>query len=711
MLQYDGILINRLCEELKDKIISSSIQRIRQVSHKAFILDLSSVKNFHKTTAALYISLESNDNLICLSPDKNLCTESKVKSFGSFLRKHLQSSRIIDIKNTNFERIISINIEKINDIGDLEEKNLIVELIPGRSNIILCNKDMTILDCLVHQEKKSSMDRELMPARKYLSPPSVSKLLPSAIAIMPELLFPDSTNNNQVDTHYKDQDIYTIIQNKVAGLSKYSLRTMLSSTNIDCSSKFSDLDCTQLASLKLKLKSSFETLLNQKSAIFLIFGNTLSSIQKNAILELIHMQQETKFEDLNELIKKKSIYADESLLPAHITLLNNIEIDTAIEFKSLLDATYIYLLLRLNIQSVKNLRSTASKLIKKELKKVSKRYLVHHSELQSCQDAEKDQRYGQLLYANLNNLSNTNKANSVSVIDYYSENLDQVNINLDPKISIQANASKYLKLYSKKIRRKEIMMEMLKDEKDLLDYAEESLIYIDNAADSQEIENIVDSFFELLDKLNNKNRLRNHNNADTLDNIGNENASKNSGNSYEKMKQGKMQINLSGKAGNKRKRLRQAILEQKNKQKNQKNKSKSKIQALPVRKFKSKNGLTLLIGRNAKQNEQLSLHIANKNHSWFHLKNAPGTHLILEKDFDNLNHTEIELAASLCAYFSTPLEMRNHMSKLEVDYCKVSNLKKLKSSKPGNLIYDKFKSISVLPKSPSELDIDEYNIN
>lgn len=107
--------------------------------------------------------------------------------------------------------------------------------------------------------------------------------------------------------------------------------------------------------------------------------------------------------------------------------------------------------------------------------------------------------------------------------------------------------------------------------------------------------------------------------------------------------------------------------------------------------FESTDGIRILVGKNNIQNEKLSLHSAKKNYIWLHAKNIPGSHVIIEND--NPSEETIYEAAILAAYFSKFRDSAH----VPVDYIQVKKLRKPNGSKPGFVVYEGQKTISVTP--------------
>lgn len=127
------------------------------------------------------------------------------------------------------------------------------------------------------------------------------------------------------------------------------------------------------------------------------------------------------------------------------------------------------------------------------------------------------------------------------------------------------------------------------------------------------------------------------------------------------------------------------------KQKQDKKKRSNNASAKP-REYKTTEGNRILVGRNNKQNDQLTMRLANKNHFWFHTKDIPGSHVILETD--KPSEAEIIQAAELAAAFSKYSQSNN----VPVDYTQVKHVKKPNGSKPGFVNYFEHKTIFATPK-------------
>lgn len=104
-------------------------------------------------------------------------------------------------------------------------------------------------------------------------------------------------------------------------------------------------------------------------------------------------------------------------------------------------------------------------------------------------------------------------------------------------------------------------------------------------------------------------------------------------------------------------------------------------------------GLTILIGKNNRQNDIVTFKQAQHNDIWFHTKDIPGSHVILRSGTQNPSLQAIEAAAHLAAYYSKASQSSN----VPVDYTQRRYVKKPSGAKPGFVIYDHQNTIYITP--------------
>ena len=132
-------------------------------------------------------------------------------------------------------------------------------------------------------------------------------------------------------------------------------------------------------------------------------------------------------------------------------------------------------------------------------------------------------------------------------------------------------------------------------------------------------------------------------------------------------------------------------------------KRKMKQGRLPPMKFESTDGYPIYVGRNNRQNEELTFKAARKDDIWCHASKVHGAHVIISCGGTTPPDDTITQAAQLAAYYSETSGGQN----IPVDVTPVKQVKKILGGKPGMVIYHTYKTIIVNPYA--QIVVDELN--
>lgn len=217
-----------------------------------------------------------------------------------------------------------------------------------------------------------------------------------------------------------------------------------------------------------------------------------------------------------------------------------------------------------------NARNTMLRMILEVLKKYKNRLASIDAKLQECDGMDKYRLYGELITANLYQLTNTH-SDSIELYNYYDNS--NIKIPLDVKYSPSMNAKRYFKKYSKLKNAYKIVSEQKVETEKELNYIE-SIVY--ELEDSTCLEDVQDIFEEISENVVFKEKLK----------------------------------------------------KKEKKNKNQKKKKQQKFSPIEY----EVNGYKIYVGRNNKENDWLTLSFASKTDYWFHTKDVQGSHVILKAD-------------------------------------------------------------------------------
>lgn len=287
----------------------------------------------------------------------------------------------------------------------------------------------------------------------------------------------------------------------------------------------------------------------------------------------------------------------------------------------------------------KNYRNTLLKLILDTLKKYNKRLSNINEKLKECENMEKYRIYGELITANLYKIPNRN-IEEIELENYYDNN-NKIIIKLDKKFLPSINAKNFFKKYSKLKNALEVVSKQKQDTLKELNYIESIVYELENASSVDELTYIFEEISE--------------------NDIFKEKLSKSSKNS--KVKKSKLTKNKN-------------------------------VSFNPIK--YTVDGYTVLVGRNNKENDYLSLKFANKNDIWFHTKDFHGSHTILKIDA-NLPYPSNDILTKVAKIAALHSKAKNS-SNVPVDFCEVKYVKKTSGSRPGMVIYSNNKTLNVTPE-------------
>lgn len=172
-MAFDGVTIACVINEMKEALMGGRVYKIAQPEADELLITVKTAGGQKR----LLLSAEASLPLVYLT-DANKPSPMTAPGFCMLLRKHLQNGRIVEISQPGLERIVRIDIEHLDEMGDLRRKTLVIEIMGKHSNIIFVNEDNVILDSIKHISGLVSSVREVLPGKPYFIPHTQDKLDP-----------------------------------------------------------------------------------------------------------------------------------------------------------------------------------------------------------------------------------------------------------------------------------------------------------------------------------------------------------------------------------------------------------------------------------------------------------------------------------------------------------------------------------------------------
>ncbi len=169
-MAFDGIVIANLVKDLNTYILNGRISKIAQPENDELLLTIKGSEG----QVRLLLSASASLPLVYLT-EENKPSPMTAPNFCMLLRKHIAGGRITAVTQPGMERIINIEIEHLNELGDLCKKVLVVEVMGKHSNLIFCDDSGTIIDSIKHISGHVSSVREVLPGREYFIPKTQEK--------------------------------------------------------------------------------------------------------------------------------------------------------------------------------------------------------------------------------------------------------------------------------------------------------------------------------------------------------------------------------------------------------------------------------------------------------------------------------------------------------------------------------------------------------
>ena len=527
-MAFDGITARAVVWELNGIIIEGRVSKVSQPEKDEIVLLIK--KN--SGSFRLLISANAENARVGLT-EKVKENPMNAPAFCMALRKHLQGTQLTGIRQLENDRVIMFLFSGYNEMGDAVEKTLVAEVMGRRSNIVLLNEKNIIIDAIKHVDARTSSYREVMPARVYEGPPTQNKLTA------------EEWRNFSIPENC-EKSISALLLDSFSGFSKPLCNRICEKAGADPAMCAKNADGEKISDALCEICDKI--VLNNWSPCILNAENGYGDFHALSIFE----GELYRFSSVSRCLEEFFAGRDEA---AHR----------------------------------KNLVGAIQKAVNSAMERARRKQEIFAEDIRSSENYNEDELAGKLISANMYMLKGGEE--KLRVINYYDENMPEVEIELDKNLTAAQNMQNKFKLYRKKKRRHEVATEGLQ-------------------SIGREIEYLESVNYEL------------------------------------------GQVKESGDAGQIREELEQAGYIKPHKESMKKRPPVVKDEGFIREKAA---GCNVWIGKNNLQNDRLSTHLAAPNDIWLHVKNGTGSHVILRVSEKGGEFTkeELEAAAGLAAEHSS----------------------------------------------------------
>ena len=442
-MAFDGFVLAAVREQLKSTIVGGTVSKIAMPEKDELLITIRNNSNNYR----LLISAGASLPLIYLS-EENKISPLSAPAFCMLLRKYLSSSKIINVSQIGFDRIILIEFEHFNELGDVSKKTLVFELMGKYSNIIFLNENGIIIDSIKRVPLSVSSLREVLPGRVYKFPVELNKVQPDSVDTAQFVSILKSTST----------EVYKAIYSNVAGISPLIAQELCYRSGVPFDDNTELLSDSDIESIYFHLNHFVKKCTDNKFNPTIVYRNDIP-IEFAAFSLKQYCSPE---------------YTESSFISISMLLE---EYYSTKEFQTRIT------------QKTSDIRKTVVML----LERATKKYDLQRKQIKDCETKDKYKVYGDLLNTYGYSLKGGDK--SFSCENYYDDN-KTIDIPLDPNKTGIENAKKYYDKYSK-LRRTEIALdaELRKTEK-TIDHLSCILQSINNSVSDHDINQILAELYD-----------------------------------------------------------------------------------------------------------------------------------------------------------------------------------------------------------------------
>ena len=430
-MPLDAICLQGVVGELAPQLTGSRIEKIQQPARDQIILLL-------RGSRRLFLNAGANQPRIHLT-EQLRDNPSQPPMFCMLLHKHLSGGIIESIRQEPLERVVTLTVLASDEMGERGRFTLVWEGMPRRANLILCDRDGRIIDCLRRVDLEAEQDRQVLPGLFYRLPTRQDKRSPLSVT---------------------EEEFAAL-------LGRAAPDAPLDGWLLDTFTAISPLVARELT---VRACGSTDAHVSQGNALWDEFSHWQRAVNENAFTPT--------------LIKRNGSLADFTYGP--VTQYGTYaETEVYDSFSHLLDDFYEK---REQAERVKQKGRDLLKTATTARDRVRRKLAAQEKEMAACLDRDHLRICGELITANLYRMERGQSR--LTAQNYYDENCADVDIPLDVRLLPQENAARYFKQYAKAKTAEKYLTAQLQRGREELQYLESVLQELAQAESEQDFNDI-----------------------------------------------------------------------------------------------------------------------------------------------------------------------------------------------------------------------------
>lgn len=440
-MSFDAIVTRALTDEFNNNYIGARVDKIYQTEKDEIMINMRSKDGSFK----VLVSASSNNPHFYVSKISKE-NPSEAPLFSMILRKNLSGSKLVKVEQFGFDRAAQFVFSGYNEFHEEALYYLVVEIMGKYSNIVLCNENHKVIDAIKRVSTVMSSKREIEPGLIYERPPVFDRVSPISV---------DEEDLKNMMTNNADLELRDFLMRSFLGLSTEIANKILFDAAIDDKNLLKNLDENDANKFISSFIKTFEEV-KEKNYSFNIYKLSERKSAYNAIsLNQYASLEKENFSSISELLDKYYYEKDQK---DRIT------------------------------QRSQNMRHTISANLKRAKNKLQKQ----KEEMLESANREAYKVYADLISSNIHKISKGLK--EIKLENFY-DNMNEISVPLDQKLSAVQNAQKYYKRYQKMKQREIVLEKQIENTEDEINYLELVSDAIDRTDD---VKNLDEIYFELI---------------------------------------------------------------------------------------------------------------------------------------------------------------------------------------------------------------------
>ena len=433
-MPMDGLTLGFATREMNAILPGGRIDRITQPEKDTIVLLVRAGAANHRL-----LLCASPNNARCHFTNLNFPNPLEPPMFCMLLRKHLSGGIIESVRQEPLERVVTLTVLASDEMGERSRFTLVWEGMPRRANLILCDRDGRIIDCLRRVDLEAEQDRQVLPGLFYRLPTRQDKRSPLSVT---------------------EEEFAAL-------LGRAAPDAPLDGWLLDTFTAISPLVARELT---VRACGSTDAPVSQGSALWDVFSRWQKDVNENTFTPT--------------LIKRNGSLADFTYGP--VTQYGTYaETEVYDSFSHLLDDFYEK---REQAERVKQKGRDLLKTATTARDRVRRKLAAQEKELAACLDRDHLRICGELITANLYRMERGQSR--LTAQNYYDENCADMDIPLDVRLSPQENAARYFKQYAKAKTAEKYLTAQLQRGREELQYLESVLQELAQAESEQDFNDI-----------------------------------------------------------------------------------------------------------------------------------------------------------------------------------------------------------------------------